>query len=147
MIGGTLQLDGFRRGPFLALVAAFVASVVFVELSLRATAGHVRHLDMAWYPFSYGEKVFRQRGLQREGIVPDLVFFGDSTVDTGLAPPEMERFLRRGAVVVSLGNGLNHPERADWIARHMFDTLGFRAKHAVLGWSFVVMNGNDPHVK
>lgn len=144
----TLALGTFPVRRIAAFVVVALLCFGVLEQCARAFGDRSRHYLMAEFPYGYGEKLHRILTLEREGAVPRMMVLGDSTFETAMNPVALERELGwpRGAIV-SITSGLVHPDRSEWIARDLFERRKLRAEVVVVGWSFVVFNGTDPHVK
>lgn len=140
----TLVLDRGDLAALLRFAAASLVLLLLVEALLRVASPRVRHFDLVEFPFEQGRKRFRLAELVREGRPPDVLFVGDSTIETGVSPREFTAAAPGHPSAFNYASGANNAEFARHVVRDALEDVDARPRVVVFGWSYVVYGGRDP---
>ncbi len=140
----TLVLDRTDAAAFARFAAASLVLLLVLEGVLRVAAPRIRHFDIVEFPFEQGKKRFRLAELVRSGAQPDVLFAGDSTIETGVSPREFSAVAPGRPSAFNYASGANNAEFARHVVRDALENLGAKPRLLVFGWSYVVFGGKDP---
>ena len=140
----TLMLDRSDAVALARFAAASLVLLLVLEGVLRVAAPRIRHFDIVEFPFEQGKKRFRLAELVRAGAQPDVLFAGDSTIETGVSPRDYSSATPGQPTAFNYASGANNAEFARHVVNDALENLGAKPRLLVFGWSYVVFGGKDP---